>query len=123
MFKPIVANHLVVTKQQIVGSRFICNPMPLDTDLDILVLTTTSQEMVRAFMDENGYNWLGDESYTTLRGKFDVFEKGDVQYIVTWSEEFYECFRIAAAVAKKLNMTKKHERVALHDMILHREDA
>ena len=123
MFEPVVANHLVVTKQHIVGSRFICNPMPLNTDLDILVLTTTPQYMVKEFMDEHGYDWLGDESYDQLRGKFDVFEKGDVQYIITWEEEFYELFRMAAIIAKKLNMKAKHERVKLHNMIIHREDA
>ena len=108
-----------------VGSRVTCNPPPLDTDIDYLLLVEPEKfndfEMV---LFDSGYEMggsrihaggclLGDEN------SFQSYTKGEVNLIVTASEEFFIKFMAATAKAKELNLLHKEDRIALFQEILY----
>lgn len=108
-----------------VGSRVTCNPPPMDTDQDFLVLVSAS-----AFSDFDqylcsyGYEFggsrihaggclVGDES------SFQSYTLGDVNLIVTSSDIFFNRFMAATSVAKRFNLLDKSDRIALFQAVLY----
>ncbi len=105
-------------KLQYVGSRYICNPPPMDTDLDILVLAhpTAKQKLDKALEE-----WLGkrpehNEEYGN--SPFLSVRKGEVNLLLTYSKGFYQKFVAAANICKKLNVLSKEDRITLHGLII-----
>lgn len=102
------------------GSRFICDPPPMDTDQDFVAFTTNA-ETTRKGLEGEGYVTEGLPNFYTGndRGKFISYRKGDVNLIVTPEEEFFDLFRSATALAKRFNLTKKADRIALFQVVLY----
>lgn len=109
------------------GSRVICNPAPTDTDQDFVVLLKPADELevVEDFQNAE-YDQDGDETYDILyelgSGGWASFRKGDLNYIVTFDEGFYNRFVMATDIAKDLNLLNKPDRVTLFKYILYKAD-
>ncbi len=110
------------------GSRVICNPAPTDTDEDFVVLLKPSwkEEDVVDHLEYEGFDSDGDETYDILcdlgSGGWASYSRESVNYIITFSEEFYDRFVFATRVAKALNLLKKEDRKKLFQFILYKSD-
>ena len=112
-------------KYQFVGSRITCSPPPLDTDQDVLVLVHQSNHAVMerkileaGFVKEGSLPADGDID----AGKDNVFHsyrKGDMNYIVTTDEAFYQRFSTATELARKYNLMEKADRIQLFQAVLY----
>lgn len=100
------------------GSNYICTPPVKDTDIDYVVYTgdlewtldkLTSIGWVQG--DTKNYSELVDD-FVSMR--FDV-----INLIVTGDFSFYDKWVKATAVAKKLNLLKKQDRIILFDFVLY----
>lgn len=105
------------------GSRVICNPPPRDTDDDYVILTHNKEE----FLDRlRGYAWelggsLTDESnFFSVKKQRRGFIGGDtlINLIVTDDPDYYNNWVLATALAKKLNLLKKEDRIAVFQAIV-----
>lgn len=104
-----------------VGSRVTCDPPPMDTDEDFLVLVN------RLETAEAGLKALGFESsiadrheYDGAEGSFVSYRRGDTNLLVTTSDTFHDAFLAASHVAKKLNLLRKEDRILLFQAVLYR---
>jgi hypothetical protein len=107
-----------------VGSRVTCNPPPTDTDEDYLVLVKDSKVAV-AGLKAIGFEYSSTpeqiEKYEQLnqsaQWKFTSLWFGDINYIVTDSQFFFERFLTATYVCKTLNLLKKEDRIMVFEAI------
>ena len=124
------------TKVTAVGSRVTCNPPPTTTDRDWLVLVSEDKfDFFAAELLADGWVVGGsmipnDENYLPESVRFNSFTKTidgtPENLIVTVSEEFHRRFLAASAVAKRLNLLDKADRIALFQAVLygaHTDDA
>jgi len=108
-----------------VGSRVTCNPPPLDTDQDVLVLIhECNRGVMERKMREDGYVREGSNPAELVNNVdkesvFFSYRKGDMNYIVTSSATFYERFVTATRLAAKYNLMKKSERIQLFQAVLY----
>lgn len=112
-------------KYQFVGSRITCNPPPLDTDQDVLVLVHQSNhaEMERKIL-EAGFVKEGslpaDSSIDAAAcNVFHSYRKCDMNYIVTTDGAFYQRFSTATELARKYNLMEKSDRIQLFQAVLY----
>lgn len=99
------------------GSRYICDPPVMNTDIDFIVLVG---EMAIAVLDLVSAGWkrpnngegYGDKSYLT------TFRRGEYNLIVMTDRKKFDKWVKATEEAKKKNLTKKEDRVALFESIL-----
>lgn len=118
-----------LVKYALVGSRITCNPPPTDTDLDVLLLIKPKEfwNAIECLQDE-GFELGGsdlvpaEESFPTEWEGFQSYKKGDINYIITTSEEFFDKFMLATNIAKELNLLKKEDRIALFQRVLYGVD-
>lgn len=110
----------MVVKAVPAGSRVTCNPAPLNTDIDWLVLTTPNPDFLE-HLDALGWEWGGSKIHGSNRkdSEFNSFKKGSFNLICTGDEDFYDKFVLASSVAKRLNLLKKDHRVVLFQAILY----
>ena len=105
-----------------VGSRVTCNPQPKDTDIDILCYTPNDDGISLLdygfIQDGNPQFYTGNDN-----GSFRSFRNGDLNVITTPSLEFYELFITATELAKRFNLLKKSDRIALFQAVLYGVDA
>lgn len=104
------------------GSRVTCSPPPTDTDQDYLVVVPDEDEKVGTAVEilhENSFNWEGSEHYQMAADNFMSWRKGDVNLIVTRNNEFARKHKAATALAKRLNLMDKADRVALFQAVLY----
>jgi hypothetical protein len=103
------------------GSRVTCDPPPLDTDRDYLVWV--SPVVVDAFakkLAELGFDAESDPSYEAPDGLgFKSFRRGDINLLVTTSDEFEQRHRAATHVCTMLNLMNKEQRIALFQAVLY----
>lgn len=107
-----------------VGSRVTCDPPPADTDEDYLVLVKDKRATVAA-LRSIGFEHSTDpekvEKYEkmneTAAWSFSSLWFGDVNYIVTDSQFFFERFLTATYVCKKLNLLKKEDRIMVFEAV------
>lgn len=109
-----------------VGSRVTCDPAPFGTDQDYLVLLNKVDEIyeVAEVFEEEGFTIGGSEVVDAAEegdpnGGFSSFKKGDINYILTANEEFFNKFIFASNIAKKLNLLEKEKRINLFQIILY----
>ncbi len=105
-------------KIQYVGSRYICNPPPMDTDLDILVLADPHSKQK---LDKALEEWLGkrpEHNKEYGNSPFLSVRKGEVNLLLTYSKLFYTRFVAAANLCKKLNVRSKENRIEIHDLVI-----
>lgn len=103
------------------GSRVICDPPVLDTDLDVVLLVRSD---VQGALEAAGYSrtskGYGDSSELGIG--FITFRKGDVNLIVTASPELYRRWCVATSCAIALNLRSKPQRIALFQVCLYGPD-
>lgn len=104
-----------------VGSRVTCDPPPLDTDEDWLVLVNHVGHACE-FLESQGYQTTTDHNYEALgvKSPFVSYKEGDQNILVTGSSDFFSHFMVASSVAKKLNLLSKTDRVMIFQAILYR---
>jgi hypothetical protein len=106
-----------------VGSRRTCVPAPLSTDDDYLAYAhgkrynNAVDTLINLGYEHNG----GDYSNSVLddSSEFVSFKRGEHNIILTDELEFYDRFMAATSVAKRLNLLKKEDRVALFQAVLY----
>lgn len=107
-----------------VGSRVTCDPPPTDTDQDYLVLVSDKRAAIES-LKSIGFEYSADpekvEEYQrmneTAAWSFTSMWFGDVNYIITDSQFFFERFLTATHVCKKLNLMKKEDRVMVFEAV------
>jgi hypothetical protein len=107
-----------------VGSRVTCNPPPMDTDEDYLVLVKNRSEAIKGLISL-GFDYSADpetlaeyeEMNKTAQWQFTSMFFGSVNYIVTESEFFFERFLTATHVCRALNLLDKKDRVMVFEAI------
>jgi hypothetical protein len=108
----------------LVGSRETCNPPPVDTDQDVLVLMYEGTgglfgELFSVGFDIDGSQVRDPADHLGDEGTFQSFSKGDLNLIVTQDPEFHRRFLAATSVAKKLNLLEKADRIDLFQAVLY----
>ena len=106
-----------VVKLEYVGSRVTCNPPPLDTDEDVLILTDDIESLIGDCF-ETGFKRDGSIKSTYPSG-FVSLRHGRINLIVTDEGEFFDKFMLATFVCKSLNLLSKAERVIVFQAILY----
>lgn len=107
-----------------VGSRVTCNPPPTDTDEDYLVLVSDKAAAV-AGLKAIGFEHSADPEKVakyeamneTAAWSFTSLWFGDINYIITDSQFFFERFLTATHVCKKLNLLKKEDRITVFEAV------
>ena len=103
------------------GSRYICNPVPMDTDEDYVILMNDIMQFES--LGASGFEITTDqESYEDLPS-FLAMRLNEFNLVVTYSKEFYERFVDATNQAKELNLLKKADRISLFQSVLYGEPA
>lgn len=95
------------------GSRVICDPPVMDTDIDIVVLD------LRGFpFEEHGFECtnMSDEYDET---KFDTYRQGEVNLIVVNDWGQFKAWRVATESAKSMNLKNKDERISHFQGVLY----
>lgn len=101
-----------------VGSRVTCNPAPMDTDEDwlVLVLDDPEQALIAAGFTQDG----SPEFYTgNDAGGFRSWRLGEINVVTTQDNEFYDRFMTATYLAKRFNLLNKGDRIALFQAVLY----
>ena len=100
------------------GSRITCNPPPIDTDEDWLVLVGVDPEakLLAAGFVQDG----NPEFYTGSDvGGFRSWRLGDLNVVTTPDTAFYQRFMTATHLAKRFNLLEKGDRIALFQAVLY----
>jgi len=102
-----------------VGSRVTCNPPPMDTDRDILVLVNdwraAGEACARLGFFTSG-SQIGREAQEM---DFVSVKRDELNLLLTDRDEFYDLFIAASSVAKRLNVMDKMDRIALFQAVLY----
>ena len=106
------------------GSRAICNPAPTTTDEDFITWVQDDAK-ARIALEAMGYRVEGAPDFYTGNdnGGFRSYRKGDVNVITTPDYCFYSLFCNATALARRLNLLDKADRIALFQLVLYGVDA
>ena len=97
------------------GSSYICNPPVLDTDIDQMFLVD-DLEKVSKILEKLGWKRCGNEEYQI--GKWVAYRKDNLNALLTNNLKHFNLFLQATEEAKKLNLLKKEERIALFNKYL-----
>mgnify|MGYP002714479640 CR=1 FL=1 len=107
------------------GSRVTCNPPVLDTDADFIVLVPAPVlALAKYTLRDEGFTGGTDDEYKDAEGaapRFFAYRKGAAKIILTHDLDFFAAFTVATAVAKRLNLLDKADRVALFQAVLYRK--
>lgn len=108
------------------GSRVICNPPVTDTDEDwvLLVEKWRMQKFEKALETYDDEAVFESEDYGGLKHFESIrlnLPTGELNLIVTHDREFFDKFVAATSVAKRLNLLKRDDRVALFSAVLYGE--
>lgn len=114
----------LVIRFEPVGSRITCDPAPMDTDEDFLVLIDEQRfGEFYAYVIGSGYELGGSVPLNEVNvdpdERFSSFTLGTTNLIATSSELFFDRFMQATADAKALNLLVKSDRIALFQSILY----
>lgn len=110
------------------GSREICDPAPMDTDLDIICLVETLDDMhgipdhIRLAFEKIGFihtSGLHNEEYEGCESDIDCYQFGEINLIVIWDKDFYRDFLLATTLCKSLNVLDKEKRIKIFQEILY----
>lgn len=108
-----------------VGSRVTCNPPVMNTDADYLVLVTPERfgefwcALTGGGFDLDGSRIKAEMNTVGNPDAFQSFSREKINIIATASEEFYNRFMAASSIAKRLNLLKKADRIALFQAVLY----
>lgn len=97
------------------GSRIICDPPVLDTDIDYVILVENKnkfeKEIFQIGFRDSSHNTLCN--YLNIKSEFNSYKRDQINLIITESESFYNKFFTFTNEARLRNLTKKSDRVAL----------
>jgi hypothetical protein len=96
------------------GSREICNPAPIDTDADYVVLDLHDN----GNFEKNGFAMTTDTEYEG-GSDFETYRRGEVNLIVVHSWPQFKAWKAATAAAKQMNIMDKQKRIALFQGVLY----
>lgn len=108
-----------------VGSRVTCNPPPMDTDADFLLLVDEQHaDRIRSEVMTGGFELDGSDLSDVVLNtpedhQFNSYSDGEVNLIITASPTFFRRFMAATSVAKRLNLLDKADRIALFQAVLY----
>lgn len=105
------------------GSRFVCDPPVMDTDIDFVVLVV-DHDAASEVLTANGWaKCVGessdeeDSSYDEL-GEFSAYRKDNFNLIICDDRAYYMRYCAATLLSTKLNLLDKAERCALFQTII-----
>lgn len=108
------------------GSRVICTPKPEGSDEDTLVLIEGDLETAEVLltMQGLGFSYEGNRHYTSKgeQKPFQSWRNGTANWVLTNSPAYFELFSLATALAKRLNLLDKQDRIAVFAAILYGEE-
>lgn len=110
--------RLNARKWQPVGSRYTCSPPPMNTDEDWLVFLKDVATHLN--LEIMGFTAEGDDRYGDMEN-FRSYRRDDLNLIVTVKSDFYHSFLVATETAKRFNLLRKHDRIALFRAVLYQE--
>lgn len=97
------------------GSRYVCNPPVLLTDIDFLVYCEAE---IGLELGRTGY------SYSTFQGYFHSghsdfisWRKGSINLIVTHSKKYMVDHNLATSICKTKNIRAKYHRIIIHEAL------
>ena len=97
------------------GSNYICDPPVTDTDIDYMYFVYSIEECTD-WLEENGWKKCGSNGYKQLG--WISYRKGKYNLILTDDMDHYNKFEAATELAKKRNLTRKEDRIALFQTII-----
>ena len=102
------------------GSNYICNPPIEDTDIDemffVYDLEKTDIDLTR-----DGWTKCGISEYAVTG--WAAYRKGNLNALVTSSQDHYDKFEAATELAKKRNLLNKEDRIKLFNTIVGKQHA
>lgn len=104
------------------GSRFMCDPPVMDTDIDFVVLVV-DHDAASEVLTANGWakcvgeNSDEEDSYDEL-GEFSAYRKDNFNLIICDDRAYYMRYCAATLLSTKLNLLDKAERCALFQTII-----
>lgn len=105
---------------QMTGSRYICDPPPMDTDEDYVVqghVDLTEALVSAGFVCGSDHvDEYDNDSY------FESWRKGDFNIIMVYTSGFYDKFVKATEEAKRLNLTDKKGRIEFFQGVLYEDE-
>lgn len=110
------------------GSRVTCNPPPLDTDRDWLVLVAPERfadldaHLIHSGWEAGGSDIPDEANEVPPELRFVSYTLGVENVIATVSPEFHRRFLAATAVSRHLNLMNKPDRIALFQAVLYGND-
>lgn len=114
-----------VEKAFLTGSREICSPPVMDTDIDVMVkvrskrFATALRKNGWEVFDKRGDKYAKSQNPNDHDNWFVSCRNGPVNIIYTESWPFFNKFHAAHRVAKRLNLTDKRDRIALFQAVLY----
>jgi len=98
------------------GSRYVCSPPVISTDVDFLVYTKKSIDQK---LEAIGFKKSQSENYrkTEDHDDFWAWRRREVNLIVTSSANYAETFDTATHICKRFNVRDKWERICLHEAL------
>ena len=105
------------------GSRYICDPPPMDTDEDTVILVGDLNR-TRVHLTCCGWDIPNNDKYAEMENKDGWFSaKKEIDgvlknYIIIQDQDKYRKWVIATETAKKLNLLKKEDRIFLFSVIV-----
>ena len=98
------------------GSREICSPPPLDTDVDFVILDLKGDTQ----FDRNGFLQTTQEDRDQYgQADFMAYRRGEVNLIVVSDWSSFKAWKAATASAKQMNLLDKGKRIALFQGVLY----
>ena len=108
------------------GSFYNCNPPATNTDRDYLIYVQDDDITFYEYLEDLGYKTsCGQASSLPKRNgeededNFMSWRKGNINLIVTGSEEFYDKHKTAGLVCRTLNLLEKADRIMVYHAIIY----
>jgi hypothetical protein len=105
-------------KQHPTGSNYICNPPVENTDIDFVVWAPDLKEADN-ILRVSGFDYRGFKTQDSYPNMVWSYRKGPINVVLTVLKDFYDKFVAATEEAKRLNLLKKEDRIALFDKYLY----
>lgn len=112
----MIWNGINVIDALATGSRVICNPPPLDTDEDWVLLRDGTVDTLNELLKNE---WVNTNDPRYGNGPFLTFRKGIQNVILVGDPIFFQKWKSATYVAKRLNLGNKDDRVVLFQAVLY----
>jgi len=102
------ANKVLLT-----GSRYICKPPVMDTDIDILLLVDDLKDFDESLL-RNGWVFLGKEYEGDHKS---IYRKNEYNFIIVDSIDLFTRWEFATFIGQELNLLEKIDRKNLFMLV------